>query len=120
MFVIQHDAVETLLELAMEFREFGAKCGYSLPLAPLLAYGHMLCADPHAHTLRATSDLWASDRSGSFRDKLPDGNPLPFTDPLTGEQSMVNPATVHLARRSRLKSGSPSIPPVDQDDSAPS
>jgi hypothetical protein len=37
MFVVHHDAVETLLELAMEFREFAAKCGYSLPLAPLLA-----------------------------------------------------------------------------------
>lgn len=59
---------------------------------------HMLCGNPYAHTLRRTAELWASDWTGCFRDRLPDGQSWCFEDYFTGEKLPVNPAIVHAMR----------------------
>ncbi len=66
---------------------------------PPLAYAmHMLCGNPHLHTLRQTCDLWTSHWTGCFTDALPDGQAWWFMDYFTGEKIPVNPAIVHTMR----------------------
>jgi hypothetical protein len=99
LFIIHHDAIETVFRLAMEFYNYCNERAYRFVDEPLFAYAmHMLCADVRAHTLRETADLWASDWVGEFRDRLPDANPWCFTDYFTEERFMVNPAIVHAMR----------------------
>ena len=83
----------------MEFYHFCNERAYRFVDEPLFAYAmHMLCSDVRAHTLRETADLWASDWTGQFRDRLPDGDPWWFTDYFTEERFPVNPAIVHAMR----------------------
>jgi len=96
---VHRDAVETIFNLAFDFWEFSRARGFVFTEEPLLAYAmHMLCGNPYVHTLRSTSDLWASDWTGRFADVLPDGKPWNFVDYFTGEEFEVNPAIVHAMR----------------------
>ena len=91
--------METIFNLAFDFWEFSRARGFVFTEEPLLAYAmHMLCGNPYVHTLRSTSDLWASDWTGRFADVLPDGKPWNFVDYFTGEEFEVNPAIVHAMR----------------------
>jgi hypothetical protein len=97
--MVHHDAVDTLCDLAFDFWDFGRKHGYEFTEEPPLAYAmQMLCGNPYTHTLRNTSDLWASDWTGCFADRLPDGSPWAFVDYFTGEKIEANPAIVHAMR----------------------
>ena len=58
----------------------------------------MLCGNPYIHTMRSTSDLWASDWQGNYNEAWPDGKEWMFTDYFTGEDFPVNPAIVHAMR----------------------
>ncbi len=99
MFIVHRDAVGTVFNLCYEFWEFAKTKGFVFNDEPLLAYAmHMLCGNPYAHTLRNTLDLWASDWTGCFADRLPDGNPWCFVDYFTDEKLQVNPAIVHAMR----------------------
>ncbi len=98
-FVVHREAVETVYRLANDFWHFCHKRGFDFNDEPLLAYVmQMLCGDRHLHTLRKTSDLWASDWTGVFSDRLPDGKPWWFLDYFTEEPIPVNPAIVHAMR----------------------
>jgi len=98
-FIIHHDVIETVFGLAFDFWQYCKSKGFVFNDEPLLAYAmQMLCANPYVHTLRNTSDLWASDWTGQFMDRLPDGKPWKFVDYFTGEESEVNPAIVHAMR----------------------
>jgi hypothetical protein len=93
------DAIDTALALATEFWRAAQAEGYAFNDEPLLAYVmQMLCADPYRHTIHETADIWASDWTGYFADRLPDGLPWWFTDHFTGEVHPVDPAIVHAMR----------------------
>lgn len=97
--IVHHDVIDTFCALAFDFWEFSKELGYEFTEEPPLAYAtHMLCGNPYLHTLRHTSDLWASDWRGCYEGRLPDGKEWPFEDYFTGEQFMVNPAIVHAMR----------------------
>jgi len=113
LFIVRRDAVESVFDLAMKFYTFCIDQSHRFVDEPLLAYAmHMLCPDLRKHTLRATSDLWATDWKGVFQDRIPSGEPWPFTDFFTGEQFPVNPAIVHAMRSKKaLISDGMSAPP---------
>jgi hypothetical protein len=97
--IVHHDVIDTFCDLAMDFWEFAKKVGYEFTEEPPLAYAtHMLCSNPYLHTLRHTADLWASDWTGCFKDRLPDGSEWTFDDYFNFEQFKVNPAIVHAMR----------------------
>lgn len=109
MFIAHRDVIGTIFHLAYDFWQFCREQGLNFNDEPLLAYAmHMLCGNPYLHTLRQTADLWASDWTGCFRDKLPDGQSWWFVDYFTGEHLPVNPAIVHSMRsKSALLMASP-------------
>ena len=101
-FIVHRDAIETVYELAYDFWHFCRDKGFIFNDEPLLAYAmQMLCGNPYIHTVRSTCDLWASDWTGQFKDRLPNGEPWWFVDYFTEERMPVNPAIVH-AMRSKL------------------
>jgi hypothetical protein len=83
----------------MDFWHFCKRAGYTFTEEAPLAYAtHMLCGDPYRHTLRKTHDLWASDWTGVYSGRLPDGQPWQFVDYFNEETYAVNPAIVHAMR----------------------
>lgn len=99
LFIVHRDAIDTVYRLAFEFWQFCKTQGFTFNDEPLLAYTmHMLCGNPHAHTLRETLDFWASDWTGCFKDRLPDSQPWWFIDYFTEAKLPVNPALVHAMR----------------------
>jgi hypothetical protein len=97
--IVHRDVIETVFALAMDFWAFCRANGHNFTEEPPLAYAaHMLCGDVSLHTLRATCDLWASDWTGFFANRLPDGQPWWFIDYFSGEKIPVNPAIVHAMR----------------------
>lgn len=108
--IVHHDVAQRVVELATEFLEFSAQRGYSFTEeAPLAYVGHMMMGNPYVHTLAETSDVWASDWTGVFEERLPDGQPWHFTDYMNGMPIPVNPAIVHCMRSKRalFDAGSP-------------
>jgi hypothetical protein len=97
--IVHRDVIDTFCRLALDFWEFTKKAGCQFTEEPPLAYAtHMLCGNPYLHTLRETSDLWASDWTGNYNNVLPDGKPWTFVDYFTNEPLTVNPAIVHAMR----------------------
>ncbi len=97
--IVHHDVIETFCNLTYDFWQFCKGCGFALVDEPLLSYAaHMLCGNPYIHNLRNAPDLWASDWTGCFGERLPDGKPWCFVDYFTGEKLEVNPAIVHAMR----------------------
>lgn len=119
--IVHHDVIQRFCELAFEFLEIAARAGFEFPDEPGLAYAtQMLCGNPYLHTLRQTAQLWASDWTGWYAGRLPDGNAWDFTDYFTFHRFQVNPAIVHamrskeaLCQRARLRAAdSSSAPPL--------
>jgi hypothetical protein len=99
LWIVHHDVIDTFFELCFEFWHSCKERGFVFTEEAPLAYAtHMLCGNPYEHTLRETGDFWASDWTGCFKDRLPDGKPWIFTDYFNGEQFTVNPAIVHAMR----------------------
>jgi hypothetical protein len=97
--IVHHDVIETFCALADDFWQFCHANGFDFTEEPPLAYAiHILCGDAGLHTLRNTTDLWASDWTGCFADRLPDGQAWWFVDYFSGEKIPVNPAIVHAMR----------------------
>lgn len=97
--VVHRDAIDTFYDLAYRFLSVARKYGYDFTEEPPLAYAtHMLCSNPSLHILRSTSEYWASDWTGHYADRLPDGMPWNFQDYFTEESFSVNPAIVHAMR----------------------
>jgi hypothetical protein len=97
--IVHRAAVETVYSLCMDFWYYCHNRGITFTEEPPLAYAaHMLSGDPYKHLLRRTHQYWASDWTGNFKDKLPDGDPWWFVDYFTGENIPVNPAIVHAMR----------------------
>ncbi len=97
--IVHRDVIDTFCDLCADFWHFCKRAGYVFTEEAPLAYAtQMLCGDPSRHTLRNTSDLWASDWTGVYADRLPDGQPWEFVDYFTEETQRVNPAIVHAMR----------------------
>ena len=98
--IVHHDVIDTFCALALDFWELWKRDGHDpFPEEPAMAYAaQMLCGNPYLHTLPNSSDLWASDWTGCWKDQLPDGRPWMFEDYFNGERSLVNPAIVHSMR----------------------
>lgn len=97
--IIQREVIKRFCDLAFEFWELATKAGFEFTEEPPLAYAtHMLCGNPYLHTLRNTADVWASDWTGCYDGRLPDGKPWTFVDYFNEENIQVNPAIVHAMR----------------------
>jgi hypothetical protein len=97
--IVHRDAVDTVCRLVFGFWEHARAAGFTFTEEAPLAYAtHMLCGDPALHLLRAHADLWCSDWTGAFGDRLPDGRAWTFRDYMTDEPIQVNPAIVHAMR----------------------
>jgi hypothetical protein len=99
LWIVHRDVIETFCALALDFWHFCRDRGHMFTEEAPLAYAtHMLCGNPHIHTLRATTDLWVSDWTGHYQDTLPDGQAWWFVDYFNEEKIPVNPAIVHAMR----------------------
>ncbi len=97
--IVHREVITRFCELAFEFWELATKAGFEFTEEPPLAYAtHMLCGNPHLHTLRRTADVWASDWTGNYAGRLPDGKPWQFVDYFSHQPFQVNPAIVHAMR----------------------
>jgi hypothetical protein len=98
--IVHRGAVSRFCELVFEFADAAKKLGlHQFCDEPCLAYAmQMLCGDPYAHTLKETADVWASEWTGVYKNRLPDGEPWTFTDYFNFETFEVNPAIVHAMR----------------------
>jgi hypothetical protein len=97
--IVHRDVIKRFYELAFEFWDLATRAGFEFTEEPPLAYAtHMLCGNPHVHTLRHTSDVWASDWTGAYDGRLPDGKPWEFVDYFSHQGFQVNPAIVHAMR----------------------
>lgn len=97
--IVHRDVIDTFCNLALDFWEFCRSRGFTFTEEPPLAYAvHMLCGNPHAHVIQRSSELWASDWTGCFADRMPDGKPWWFVDYFSEAKFPVNPAIVHAMR----------------------
>lgn len=97
--IVHHDVIGRFCELAFEFWDLATAAGFEFTEEPPLAYAtHMLCGNPYLHTLRHTAEVWASDWTGCYDGRLPDGRAWEFVDYFSEEGFQVNPAIVHAMR----------------------
>lgn len=100
MFIVRREAIDEFVERTLTFYDY---CRNELRLvnfteeAPLAYVGHLV-DNPERNTLAATHQIWASDWTAQYNNRLPDGNPWIFEDYLSGEKRSVNPAIVHAMR----------------------
>ena len=105
--IVHREVIATFCALCLEFWNAARKVGYIFTEEAPMAYAaHMLCGNPYEHTLKETSDLWASDWTGAYAGRLPDGQPWSFQDYFNAERFMVNPAIVHAMRSKEALVGS--------------
>ncbi len=97
--IVHRDAIDRVVQLALKFWRDCQAEGYEFTEeAPLAYVGQMLMGNPYAHVLESNSDLWASDWTGCFANRLPDGLPWHFEDYMDARRFLVNPAIVHCMR----------------------
>ena len=101
--IIQHDAIEPVSELALRFWRQAKEAGLSVGVDAALGYAmHLLCADPEAHQLGKHPDLWAGAEGGQFRDALPEGVSWAWRHSIGNAAIPVRPAMMHLPRTQAL------------------
>ncbi len=94
--IVQREAIETVCSLAYQGVQHARKIGIQADVSLYLGYAmQMLCANPHIHRRNAHPEIWASDDSGFFASKTPDGSPWPFRS-FSQTTEIVNPAIIHL------------------------
>lgn len=103
MFMVDRKAIATVCGLAEDFWKYALSRGYAFTEEPPLAYAvHMLCNDPEFHLLSRHFDVWASDWTAQFKEKLPIGEPWLFKDWMRGQEYTINPAIVHALKSKDL------------------
>ncbi len=101
--IIHHDAIETVYDLAMGFWHAASNSGLTVDVSAALGYAmQMLCADPEAHLLVNHPDLWASDDAGHFRESLPDATAWRWRHPLRPGLVELRPSIIHLPKSKEL------------------
>lgn len=100
--IVHHDAIKTVDNLARGFWWFCGQAGYRFGFAPLLAYvTQMLCGNPYLHRLRESADIWAPVRTRGHLVRTPPGGVWKYVDYFSGEVLTVKPALVHPLRLTR-------------------
>jgi hypothetical protein len=100
--IVSKGIINHFYDIAMDFwnkchKDYGFK---NFTEEPALAYaGHMLAKnDMDKQTLPKTCHIWASDWTGVYSGRIPDGKPWAFEDYMSGVKQWVNPAIVHAMR----------------------
>ena len=103
MWIIRREAITEFCERAFAFHAECLKRGLhdTHDETPLALLGHLMVDDPSLNTPDATQEIIASDWTGVYEDRLPDGKVWRCEDYMTGESRMVNPAIVHAMRSKR-------------------
>lgn len=102
-FMIKKEAIDTVCGLAQDFWKHCANAGYLFTEEAPLAYAtQMLACDLEKHLLSHCRDIWASDWTGIFTDRLPDGKAWAFTDYMNHARFEVNPAIVHALKSKEI------------------
>lgn len=97
--IVKRDVIPTFHSLAMSFWQHCSQQGFQFTEeAPLAYVGQMLTGNPYLHTLPQHPDLWASDWTGVFADRLPEDATWQFQDYMNQLPTTVNPAIVHAMR----------------------
>lgn len=99
-FIVHKDIINTFYTLAMDFWNKCQSRGYKeFTEEPPLAYAiHMLTDNADLHSIKNSFNIWASDWTGCYNNKLPDGKDWLFEDYMSGIKIKVNPAIVHAMR----------------------
>jgi len=99
LWIVQKEAINTICSLMRFFWTYCKDRGHTFTEEAPLAYAtHMLCADAEAHQIYNFSDIWASDWTGHFNNRLPVDEPWNFVDYFTNKPVPVQPAIVHAMR----------------------
>ena len=102
-FIVQREMIDVICDLAVDFWKYSFQHGYAFTEEPPLAYvAQMLCEDPARHLMLANSNIWCTDWTRHYKDRLPDGKTWLFKDYFTEELFPVNPAIVHLLKEKPL------------------
>lgn len=108
LWIVHRDVIDRMVEIALAFWDRCRSRGFQFTEeAPLAYVGHMLMGNPYAHVLEFDSQLWASDWTGCFANRLPDGQPWLFEDYLDGRRFLVDPAIVHCMRSKEMMVANP-------------
>lgn len=104
--IVHRDIIPTMYDLAMNFWYYCKDNGHTFTEEPPLAYvGHMLTGNPYTHTLTNNKNIWASDWTGIYNDRLPDGKKWEFENYLNGDKITVDPIIVHCMRSKKALLG---------------
>jgi hypothetical protein len=103
--IVKKEAVKTFCELTSFFWGFAKSRGYEFTEEAPLAYAtHMMCGDAEKHTLTKYPDMWASDWTGHFDNKLPVDEEWDFIDYFSMKPIKVRPSLVHCMRSKNVLS----------------
>lgn len=85
--------------VAREFNQFAAREGFNFPEEVSISVLSHMFSREYAHRFgEKWQNYWASEWTGVFGDKVPDGSPWRHQSYMTGIQSLVNPSIVHAMR----------------------
>jgi len=99
--IVKKEYIDEFYEKTMEFWNY---CYHELGIefteeAPIAFIGNLRQKDNELSSLRNTSQVWASDWTGNFKDKFPSVNETwDFEDYMSGEKIQVCPAIVHMMK----------------------
>jgi hypothetical protein len=96
--IVHHDAIEAVYELALGFWHRAKDAGLLLDAAETLAYAmQMLCGDPKKHTVENCPTLWAASYEGKTFSEPDSRGWWNWRHPLAPASFPVCPAIVHVA-----------------------
>jgi hypothetical protein len=98
--IVRKEAIVEFTSLALGFFQYSRnEMGLTrfTEEAPIAFVGHLV-DDPAKNSLAMTSDTWASDWTGQYKNRLPDGKIWTFENYMTSERLKCNPAIVHAMR----------------------
>lgn len=99
LFMVKKEAITLVCDLVQDFWTYGLQQGFLMSDEPPLAYAtHMLAINTEDHLLIKHFDVWATDWTGQFKDRLPDGHEWIFKDYMNYTPYVVNPAIVHALK----------------------
>jgi hypothetical protein len=101
--IIHHDAIDTVYDLALEFFHKAKSEGSILQISSILGYAmQMLCGNPEAHRRRRNPDLWATDFHNVAPNSIEDDQQWRYRDMFCSDEQFINPGIIHVPRRKSL------------------
>ncbi len=99
MFIVRREAIGEFSRQAFEiYDDCRARWPTTEDETPLALLGHLMVENPALNTNEATCWTWTCDWHGHYLHKIPDGQPWPSKDWMTGESRICNAAIVHAMR----------------------